>query len=134
MTALLRRTRLPRPILFLASMAIGAAIGATGTWLFIPFLDAAPDLAPHPPASLSEEAERLALTVLAVSVAALAILSGLVALALEGSVGTMTPPVVATPAPRPATIVWREAVRLPEAPRRALAETPGRMLEQLDAA
>ena len=112
----------------------GAAIGATGTWLFIPFLDAAPDLAPHPPASLSEEAERLALTVLAVSVAALAILSGLVALALEGSVGTMTPPVVATPAPRPATIVWREAVRLPEAPRRALAETPGRMLEQLDAA
>jgi hypothetical protein len=131
MTALLRRTRLPRPILFLASVAIGAAIGATGTWLFIPFLDAAPDLAPHPPASLSEEAERLALTVLAVSVAALAILSGLVALALEGSV---TPPVVATPAPRPATIVWREAVRRPEAPRRALAETPGRMLEHLDAA
>ena len=126
MTASPRRAWVPRPILFIASMAIGAAIGATGTWLFIPFLDAAPELAPHPPASLTEEAERLALTVLAVSVAALAILSGLVALALERSVGAPTPMAIAAPAPRPATIVWREAVRLPEPPRR--------VLEPLDAA
>jgi hypothetical protein len=125
MTALLRRAGPRRPILFLASMAIGTVIGATGTWLFIPFLDAAPEMVSHPPASLQEEAERLALTVLAVSVAALAILSGLLALALERSVAMPPAPRAATP-PRPATIVWREAIRLPAAPRRAL--------ERLDAA
>ena len=129
MTVLLRRARLRRPILFLASMAIGTVIGATGTWLCIPFLDVAPDLAPHlalpAPVSLQEEAERLALTVLAISVAALAILSGLAALALERSVAMTVAP-AAPSRPRPATIVWREAVRLPDAPRR--------VLERLDAA
>lgn len=97
---------LPRRIPWLIGLAVGALSLAIAWVAGGTMPSGLPDPAPM------AEAERLALTMLAVVVAALAILAGIAAFALESS---LEPPVAprrplpATPARRPQVVTLREA-------------------------